>query len=70
MVSSEDIEKFKKERDEHLISHLQTLNLYDLERLKVCFEYEFDHDEENRENLSNILHHLNIILDSKNNVSM
>ena len=64
-MKSENIEKFKTERDELLIKHLGILNIYDLLRLKDCFEYEFEHDIENRESLDNILVNLNMILQQK-----
>lgn len=33
---------FTQDRDFNLISYISTFNSYDLERLKACFEYEFD----------------------------
>lgn len=57
-----ELDRFKQERDALLIEHLDRLNIYELERLKSCFESEYRWDVDNRDSLDNILYHLNQIL--------
>lgn len=50
MAGTEDIRK-----DESLKNHLSAFNIYDLERLKECFEYEYSIEPENRDAINEIL---------------
>lgn len=40
---------------ERLKAHLSTFNTYDLQRLRDCFEYEYQVEPENRERIQEIL---------------
>ncbi len=57
----------QSERDELLIKHLEKLNVYDLERLKTCFEYEYRYNIDNRDSTENILIHIDELIKQKTN---
>ena len=60
MADTEDIRK-----DESLKNHLSTFNIYDLERLKECFEYEYSIEPENRDAISEILKSIKTAIEDK-----
>ena len=60
-----NLERFKHDRDDLLLAHLNQIGSYDLERLKTCFESEYDYDIENRDSLDNILFHIRKILSER-----
>ena len=45
-----------------LIKHLDKIGNYDLERLKACFQSEYEHDVANRESTADIISHIDSIL--------
>ena len=51
------------EQNELLKARLSEMNKYDLERLKQCFEYEYQWHPENKEDIDNILAHINMLLE-------
>ena len=57
------------EINKDLLKHLSTFGLYDLERLKTCFQYEYRAEPENRECIQDILNHIDAVMESikKNN---
>ena len=50
-----------------LIEHLKKLNIYDLERLKDCFEYEYEIHPEKKDDIDTILEHITKLLTEYNN---
>ena len=50
---------------ELLLAKLKEMNVYDLERLRECFEYEFKINEPNREYIKDILEHIRLAMDDK-----
>lgn len=50
---------------EDLIKHLQQLNIYDLERLQKCFEYEYKIRPNKREEIQDILDHIKYMLEQQ-----
>ena len=54
-----------KEPKELLIQKLEEMNIYDLERLRDCFNYEYKAEPENREYIQDILNHIVLVMDRK-----
>ena len=50
------------ERNELLKQHLSKLNRYELERLRQCFEREYQYHPENKSDIDNIIAHIDMSL--------
>ncbi len=50
---------------ERLLNYIREFNIYDLERLKTCFEYELTIEPENKERIEQILNCINISIAEK-----
>ena len=59
------IDDFKEDRDNRLIEYFENMNLYDLERLKKCFESAYKYELENRDCLDNIFQCLDKVISMK-----
>lgn len=57
----------KEETVELLIERLESLNIYELERLRDCFVFELTIEPENAENIEDIIRHIEIVMDKKAN---
>ncbi len=57
----------KEETVELLIERLESLNIYELERLRDCFAFELTIEPENAENIEDIIRHIEIVMDKKAN---
>ena len=53
------------EDHERLYEYIRDFNIYDLERLKVCFEYELKIEPENKDRIEEILGCINDALAEK-----
>ncbi len=54
--------KWHSERNELLKQHLSKFNKYDLERLRECFLQEYSYHPENKDDIDNIIAHINTLL--------
>ncbi len=52
-------DKWLREHNNILLERLQKMNVYDLERLRACFEWELKARPEDREYIENIIAHIN-----------
>ena len=55
------------EQKDYLLKHLSQFNIYDLERLQKCFEYELTIRPQDANEIQDILNHIQKAIDGYNN---
>ncbi len=60
-----DFSLFMADRDADLSAYLSTFNVYDLERLKSCFEYEYSTRKDSKGDIKHIIDTIDEVLQKR-----